>query len=232
MISSKTSLFFRQIWRSFSKSSRIFEAKPIGAGTGTVAVKNTPTQAAPAPAYAKDIILYRFESPRFYKYLSIFAVTQYGFWMFISYSCMKLLDVPVPEKAKLTPEEEKELPFWRKINLGQDKYKYGFSIGSALMGVAILFISWTYILRSLKYVVLRKDGKTISFVTYTPFGKNRIFDTPLKHVSAVGSRTSGSTQMPVKVKGKSLFYLLDLKEGKFPQPQLFDKTVGTKRKLV
>jgi hypothetical protein len=50
-------------------------------------------------------------------------------------------------------------------------------------------------------------------------------------VSAAGSRFSDTTQMPVKVKGKHLYYILDLKDGQFPQPKLFDQTVGLKRKI-
>lgn len=40
-----------------------------------------------------------------------------------------------------------------------------------------------YIIRSVRYLILRKDGKKVAFVTYGPFGKNRIMDVPLDCVS-------------------------------------------------
>jgi len=98
------------------------------------------------------------------------------------------------------------------------------------MGYGILFGSWMYIIRSVRYLVLRKDRKTLSFVTYGPLGNNRIMDVPLDCVSAEGSRLSGGSQMPVKVKNKSLYYMVELK-GDFLHPKLFDQTVGIRRNL-
>lgn len=80
----------------------------------------------------KDIILYKFESPRFFKYLNLFAITQYGFWTFIGVSSLSMINIPVPEMSET---EEEDTPFWRKINLGSDKYKYGLAAGSMLMGM-------------------------------------------------------------------------------------------------
>jgi len=210
-----------QYFRKLTTSCRFCALK-----ADAVAVKD---KTAEATSVVKDVIIYKFESPRFYKYLNVFALTQYGFWMYISSSSMKMIDVPVRETNK--NQEEEDLPFWRKINLGADKYKYGLTAGAGLMGFGILFVSWTYILRSVRYLILRKDGLTVAFVTYAPFGRNRIMDVPIKNISAAGSRTSGASQMPVKVRGRYLYYLIDLKEGKFPHPQVFDRTVGTKRKL-
>ncbi|CAL8122703.1 unnamed protein product [Orchesella dallaii] len=97
--------------------------------TNAVAVKNSASEASNS---VKDVIIYKFESPRFYKYLNLFAITQYGFWIYISTSSMQMNNVPVRETNKA--EEEEDLPFWRKINLGTDKYKYGLATGAALMG--------------------------------------------------------------------------------------------------
>lgn len=42
--------------------------------------------------------------------------------------------------------------------------------------------SWFYTLKSVRYLVLRKGGNAVSFVTYTPYGQNRIMDVPLNKV--------------------------------------------------
>lgn len=77
--------------------------------------------------------------------------------------------------------------------------------------------------------MLRKGGASISFVTYTPFGQNRIMNVPVKCVSAVESRQMAKTTLPLKVKDKALYYVLDMR-GEFKNPMLFDQTAGMSRK--
>ena len=77
---------------------------------------------------------------------------------------------------------------------------------------------------------MRKDGKTISLVCYTPFGKNRIMDVPLKNISVSESRTSSRAYLPVKVKDTRFYYLLDMK-GDFKNTRLFDNVIALNRKL-
>lgn len=91
-------------------------------------------------------------------------------------------------------------------------------------------ISWTYILRSVRFLVLRKDGIHVTLVTYTPFGENRMMNVPLKYVSAQQSRSQAKVQLPLKVKNKSFFYILDMR-GEFLNQRLYDFTVGLKRKF-
>lgn len=75
-----------------------------------------------------------------------------------------------------------------------------------------------------------KGGKEISFVTYTPFGKNRILNVPIKYVSAQEARAAATTQLPLKVQNKNFYYILDMR-GDFLNTKLFDYTAGLKRKL-
>lgn len=77
-------------------------------------------------------------------------------------------------------------------------------------------------------MILHKGGKDVSFVTYTPFGANRIMKVPLTHISAQESRISAKSQLPIKVKNRWLFYMLDMR-GEFKNPQLYDYTAGLKR---
>lgn len=87
-----------------------------------------------------------------------------------------------------------------------------------------------YILRSVRFLILRKDGVTVSFVTYTPFGTNRIMDVPLKCVSAQQSRNQAKVQLPMKVKNQTFFYILDMR-GEFLNQRLYDFKVGLNRKF-
>lgn len=80
------------------------------------------------------MIIFRYENPRFFKILNIFALTQLAFWSVLCSSSFSMLNTPVPEKKKEDVKEAEDLPFWRKINLGQDKYKYGMAAGTFLMG--------------------------------------------------------------------------------------------------
>lgn len=97
-------------------------------------------------------------------------------------------------------------------------------------GYGILLASWMFTLRSVRYLVLRKGGNNVSLVTYGPFGKNRIMDVPLHCISAQQSRTTSKVHLPLKVKNRALFYILDMR-GDFTNTKIFDYSVGLKRKL-
>lgn len=98
----------------------------------------------------------------------------------------------------------------------------------AFVGYGLLLLAWTFTVRSVRYLILHKGGKEVSLVTYTPFGVNRIMKVPLTAISAQESRTSASSQLPLKVKDRWLFYMLDMR-GEFKNAQLYDYTAGLKR---
>lgn len=174
----------------------------------------------------KDVILFKYENARLYKWMNFFAFAQFIFWNYLSYfSLTNLRDAPVPQD-----DTKEDLPFWRRINLGENKYRNGISILCFTMGYGILAASWFFTIRSVRFLVLRKGGQAVSFVTYTPFGPNRIMEVPIKYVSAEESRHAAKVTLPVKVKGQRLFYMLDMR-GEFKNPVLFDQTVGLRRKL-
>lgn len=82
--------------------------------------------------------------------------------------------------------------------------------------------------RSVRYLILKKDQKTVSFVTYGPFGKNAIMDVPLRCISAQESRGSAKTFLPIKVQDRSFYYILDM-NGEFKNTRLFDTVIGLSR---
>ncbi|XP_055688466.1 transmembrane protein 223 [Lutzomyia longipalpis] len=173
---------------------------------------------------AKDVIIFKYENPKFFRYLNIFAICQFFFWNYLShFSYTTLRDAPVDRNTS------EDLPFWRRLNLGDNKYRNTLTVLCFSIGWGVLALGWMFTLRSVRFLVLRKGGQTVSFVTYTPFGiSNRIMDVPLKCVSAQESREAARVQLPLKVKNHSLYYILD-KKGTFPNGKLFDYTAGLKR---
>lgn len=76
---------------------------------------------------AKDVILYKYVNDRFFKAINIFAICQFGFWSYLAiFAFTDLKDAPV---------EDKEEKWWRKINLGDTKYRITFTLISFLIGM-------------------------------------------------------------------------------------------------
>ncbi|XP_067634043.1 transmembrane protein 223 [Eurosta solidaginis] len=175
---------------------------------------------------AKDVILFKYENPKYFNVLNIFALSQFVFWTYLShYAFTSLKDAPVQQ----IPGEE--LAWYDRINLGENKYRNGITTLCFLIGYGILCGAWLFTLRSVRYLILRKGGNDITFVTYGPFNKNRIMTVPLRCISAQQSRDTARTFLPIKVKNRSLFYVLDMR-GEFRNTQLFDYTAGLKRRIV
>lgn len=172
---------------------------------------------------AKDVILFKYDNGRFYKILNVFAICQFGFWVYLShFSFTTLKDVPI--------NKSETAAWYQKINLGENKYRNTMAIVAFLIGYGILIVSWTYTLKSVRYLVLHKGGKELSFVTYTPFGRNRIMKVPVESVSCKETRAASKSQLPIKVKNYYLHYILDMR-GEFRNPTLFDHTAGLRRIL-
>lgn len=75
----------------------------------------------------KDVILYKYENPRQFTLLNIFALTQFAFWLYLShFAYISLKDVPVSSKE--------DAPWWRKINFGEAKYRNTITYGSFVFG--------------------------------------------------------------------------------------------------
>lgn len=87
-----------------------------------------------------------------------------------------------------------------------------------------------YTLRSVRFLILRKGGRDVTIVTYGPFGKNTMMTVPLKAISAQTHREVSEVLLPLKVRNRSLFYVLDMK-GEFKNPQLYDYTAGLNRRF-
>lgn len=174
--------------------------------------------------FSKDIVLFRFDNSTFYKLLGLFGMAQLFFWLYLAqFSYRNLKDVP-------TDANSTSKPFWRKINLGQNKYRYGITFLCMSVGYMVAIVSAFLPLRTISSIVLCKGGIKARILTYTPFGTTRKIEVPLNNISCQQSRHSASSNMTLKIKGRWFFFLID-RRGVFLQPKLFDHTVGLYRNL-
>lgn len=99
--------------------------------------------------------------------------------------------------------------------------------GSLIVAAGCLFP-----LRAVRRVTLLRGGAEVAISTHGPLGLGRgpSFTVPLGHVSCRAHRSQVPATIPLKVKGRPFFFLLD-KQGQLCHPRLFDLTVGAYRKL-
>jgi len=208
--------------------SRIFCFTSLNRNVGQVAKSTGKLHWEVNTNITKDVVLYNHDNARFHRVLNIFAVAQFFFWMYTAqFAATTLRDIPV-NKDSLTSDD---LPWYRKINLGENKFRNGITILCVTVGSMILGGSWMYALKTVQTIVLRKGGKHVTFITHGPFNKLRYLHLPVDHVSAAQSRAGAAVNLPLKVKGYSWGYFLIDMRGQFHNPVLFDATVGLKRIL-
>lgn len=95
---------------------------------------------------SQDICIYTNDNSKFFKYLSLFSVSQFIFWSYLSYtSYTTMRNIPVTEEEyekvrKLRQQGElKFVSIWRQLNLG--RYKNVISSFSAIVGKKPKFYS-------------------------------------------------------------------------------------------
>lgn len=84
----------------------------------------------------KDLMLFKYENPRFFKLLNIFGICQFCFWTYLStFAFTTLRDAPV--------EINKEMTWWRKINLGENKYRNTITVLCFFIGEPIYVFNYS-----------------------------------------------------------------------------------------
>lgn len=134
-----SSLFFQKLAQKAPSPSILFKAerlayKPIQFAFNVYA-KRPHSTSAPininVSNLTKDVIVYKYENPRYFKLLNIFALVQFVFWTgTIEFTMSSLRDTPVDETA----EGFKDQPIYMKTNLGSDRFKIGVSSVLLLIG--------------------------------------------------------------------------------------------------
>jgi len=93
----------------------------------------------------------------------------------------------------------------------------------------MLFFALLYPQRTVSRLTLMKGGNNLTVTTYSHFGRTKDFTVPLNDVSCTRSRLSSPTHAAMKIRGRWLYFLMDTRDGRFHEPELFDYVIGLNR---
>ncbi|EEB14319.1 conserved hypothetical protein [Pediculus humanus corporis] len=167
----------------------------------------------------KDVLLYKYEKPKFFLLINALSVVQGVFWSYLGYFLLKQMS---------NPEVYSKSPFWNWLYTKQMKYKDVMGYCAILFGVLMVFITLFYTHRSINYLTLNKGGKYLTIETYKVPGLENKFKVPLNQVSANYTRQDSKGYITLQIKNKWFYYIID-KRGEFNNPALFDCTAGIQR---
>ncbi|GBN10964.1 Transmembrane protein 223 [Araneus ventricosus] len=201
------------------KSSVCFQYKPL---SKIVSSNYFPTEKI--TSLKKDTLLYSLEKTKLIRYLTIYGIAQFGICTVLGLNIFMSLKDTKPSRDTGTQSNEKS---WRDVNLGASKHRIIASLACFSLGFLTAFICYSLPSRIVKTVTLCKGGNVASFVTYGPFGKTIQLKVPLQQMSCMMTREQAKSYLPIKIKNRWFYYLLDCK-GEFHQPALFDVTVGAR----
>ncbi|XP_070250378.1 transmembrane protein 223-like [Myotis yumanensis] len=171
-------------------------------------------------ATARDVLLFEHKPGRFFVVLGLFCAG-------------RLLGLPGRRGLGRTPvpaqPPDAEIPDPGRVDVRSALWRYGLAVGCGAIGTLVLAAGLLFSLRS-GSVILQAGGKQVTLTTHARFGLGAQFTVPLNQVSCVAHRGEVPAMVPLKVKGRRFYFLLD-KAGYFPNTKLFDNTVGAYRSL-
>ncbi|XP_053418229.1 transmembrane protein 223 [Nycticebus coucang] len=171
----------------------------------------------------QDVLLFEHERGRFFAFLGLFCAGQGVFWASLAVAALSRPSVPVQY-------QDVEAPDRGHFDLRSAVWRYGLAVGCGTIGALVLGAGFIFSLRSVRSVMLRAGGQQVTLTTHAPFGLGAHFTVPLNQVSCMAHRGEVPAMLPLKVKGRRFYFLLD-KSGHFPNTKLFDNTVGAYRSL-
>ncbi|XP_010852284.1 PREDICTED: transmembrane protein 223 [Bison bison bison] len=171
----------------------------------------------------RDVLLFEHERGRFFAVLGLFCAGQGVFWASLAIASLARPPTPVRPTDAKTPDHG-------RLDLRSTLWRYGLAVGCGAIGSLVLGAGLLFSLRSVRSVMLRAGGKQVTLTTHAPFGWGAHFTVPLNQVSCMAHRGEVPAMLPLKVKGRRFYFLLD-KAGHFPNTKLFDNTVGAYRSL-
>nr|XP_034954267.1 transmembrane protein 223 [Zootoca vivipara] len=183
---------------------------------------------------SRDVLLFQHDRGRFFRILGLFCAGQFVFWAYLAhFAFYGLRDVGASRPEPDPQHGERPLPTLpggATIQLSSNKWRFGFTASCLTVGSLILAAGFVFSRRSVSRILLHRGGQEVTFTTYYPLGLTSSFTVPLRHVSCMSHRSEVPAMMPLKVKGRSFYFLLD-KQGRITNTKLFDITVGAYRKL-
>ncbi|XP_037371594.1 transmembrane protein 223 [Talpa occidentalis] len=166
---------------------------------------------------ARDVLLYEHERGRFFVVLGFFCAGQGVFWASLAAAAWARPPAAAP-------------PDRGRSDVRSTLWRYGLAVGCGAIGTLVLGAGLLFSLRSVRSVTLLAGGKQVTLTTHAPFGLGAHFTVPLNQVSCMAHRGEVPAMLPLKIKGRRFYFLLD-KAGHFPNTKLFDNTVGAYRSL-
>ncbi|NXV38263.1 TM223 protein, partial [Rissa tridactyla] len=171
-------------------------------------------------AVPRDVVLFRHERGRFFRLAGFFCAGQGLFWTYLAhfaFTALRPTAGPGPDDP-LRPRD--------------NKWRLGFTASCLTLGSLIVAAGILFPLRAVRRVTLLRGGAEVAISTHGPLGLGRgpTLTVPLRHVSCRAHRSEVPAALPLKVKGRPFFFLMD-KGGQLCNPRLFDLTVGAYRKL-
>nr|XP_019569467.1 PREDICTED: transmembrane protein 223 [Rhinolophus sinicus] len=189
-----------------------------------VALRGLPTRRTLHDATPpRDVLLFEHERGRFFTVLGLFCAGQGVFWASLAVAALARPSVPARPP-------DTEFPDRGRLDMRSALWRYGLAVGCGAIGTLVLGAGLLFSLRSVRSVMLRAGGKQVTLTTHAPFGLGAHFTVPLNQLSCMAHRGEVPAMLPLKVKGRRFYFLLD-KSGHFPNTKLFDSTVGAYRNL-
>ncbi|XP_013365505.1 PREDICTED: transmembrane protein 223 [Chinchilla lanigera] len=171
----------------------------------------------------RDVLLFEHERQRFFAVLGLFCAGQGVFWASLALAALSAR--PAPARAR-----DPGASGGGGGDLRSALRRFGLAAACGAAGTLVLGAALLFSLRSVRSVMLRAGGQQVTLTTHAPFGLGAPFTVPLSQVSCMAHRGEVPAMLPLKVKGRRFYFLLD-KAGHFPNAQLFDSTVGAYRSL-
>ncbi|KAG8522741.1 Transmembrane protein 223 [Galemys pyrenaicus] len=165
----------------------------------------------------RDVLLYEHERGRFFVVLGLFCAGQGVFWASMAAGAWARPPTAAPRDQG-------------RLDVRSALWRYGLALGCGTIGTLVLGAGLLFSLRSVRSVILLAGGKQVTLTTHAPFGLGAHFTVPLNQVSCMAHRAEVPAMLPLKIKGRRFYFLLD-KAGHFPNTKLFDNTVGAYRSL-
>ncbi|XP_035428331.1 transmembrane protein 223 [Cygnus atratus] len=185
-------------------------------------------------AVPRDVTLFRHERGPFFRLVGLFCVGQGCFWAGLAHFAFTALrPAPGPDLGPAPgPGPDPGPGADDPLRPRDHKWRLGFTASCLTLGSLIVAAGCVFPLRAVRQVTLLRGGAAVAISTHGPLGLGRgpSFTVPLHHVSCRAHRSEVPAMIPLKVKGRPFFFLLD-KRGQLYNARLFDITVGAYRKL-
>lgn len=195
------------------------------------------------PSSSTKVLLYENLSarPGYFRLIAVISGIQLLFWSYLSlYAFTELREKKMhrtakqsesdPEGTVPTPtdpvkEEEQKGSWYTSL-----KWRISFSLIALGAGIFFGITACMYPLRVVQKLHFLKPS-SVGLITYTPTGSTRSLEVPLTTVTCSGERLSERAQLALKVKGYSLFFLID-RQGQFLAPRLFDTLIASRKRVL